>query len=65
MSHINRRHFLGTSAAGGVMVCVLGNTSRGLRRRTYAGVPEGVSSYATMATLAGQEADDPSLSDRL
>ena len=37
MSHINRRHFLGTSAAAGAMVGGFRPASRGRGRRTYAG----------------------------
>ena len=55
MSHINRRHFLGTSAAAGAMVGGFGRLAEAAGVGLTPGVPEGVASYATMATLPGKK----------
>ena len=55
MSHINRRHFLGTSAAAGAMVGGFGRLAEAAGVELTPGVPEGVASYATMATLPGKK----------
>ena len=47
MSHINRRHFLGTSAAAGAMVGGFGRLAEAAGVELTPGVPEGVASYAT------------------
>ena len=56
MSHLNRRHFLGTSAAAGVALA--GGLSRFAEAAGVAltpGVPEGISSYVTMGKLPGKQ----------
>ena len=56
MSHINRRHFLGaTAAASAAAVGGFGRLAEAAGVSLTPGVPEGVASYATMGTLPGKK----------
>ena len=56
MSHLNRRHFLGaTAAASAAAVGGFGRLAEAAGVSLTPGVPEGVASYATMGTLPGKK----------
>ncbi len=56
MIPINRRHFLGTSAAAGVaLVGGMDRLAQAAGAELSPGVPEGIKSYVTMGTLPGKK----------